>query len=140
MVMETLRYADEVNKAGQYFRSIGEAPSPEELLDLATTLINRRTAPFEPEKFVDHYETALRALIESKAQGKRVAVGKDEAAPKPTNVVDLMAALKASIEKAPAQAANDTGKTAVRPASKPRAVAGKAPEPKAAKAPARKSA
>ena len=133
MVLETLRYADEVNKAGQFFRAIGDGESPAELLDLATTLIERRAAPFQPENFTDHYEAALKALIESKAQGKRVAVGKEEAAPKPSNVVDLMAALKASIEKAPAKPANDT---AAPGRAAPKGAADKAPAPRLPKKPA----
>ena len=111
LVMETLRYADEVNEANAFFRDIPDDKPPAELLELATTLIDKRTAPFDPARFHDHYEEALKALIDSKRSTKPA---RPEAADvKPSNVIDLMAALKASIEKAPSKPADKT-----RPASK----------------------
>ena len=111
LVMETLRYADEVNEANAFFRDIPDDKPPAELLELATALIDKRTAPFDPARFHDHYEEALKALIDSKRSTKPA---RPEAADvKPSNVIDLMAALKASIEKAPAKPADKT-----RPASK----------------------
>lgn len=102
MVLETLRYADEVNKANSFFRGIGDAPSPPELMELATTLIEKKASPFDPEAFHDRYEEALRALIDRKLSGRRTTTTKDEEPEvRPSNVVDLMAALKASIEKGP---------------------------------------
>ncbi|MFC3712823.1 Ku protein [Sphingoaurantiacus capsulatus] len=128
MVLETLRYAEEVNKAKQFFRGIGNEESPAELMELATTLIEKKTKKFDPDAFHDRYEDALRALIDRKLSGKRtIKAANDEAEVKPSNVVDLMAALKASLEKSPAK-----GKA--KPAAKP--AAKKAP----AKAPARKRA
>jgi DNA end-binding protein Ku len=122
MVMETLRYAEEVNAASQFFRSIPDEKPPEELLDLATLLIEKRTSAFDPAKFHDRYDEALRALIDSK-RGKKPA---PEEAPtvSASNVVDLMAALKASIEKGgkpAAKAAKAAPKTAAAktPAAKP---------------------
>lgn len=117
MTLETLRYADEVNKAGQFFRQIGEEPSPPELLDLATTLIEKKTAPFDASTYEDRYVEALHQLIESKLGNKKPTPANDsEPAQKPSNVVDLMAALKQSIEKAPvgrgAIKAKATGKAA----------------------------
>src|SRR3546814_6513369 len=53
MVLETLRYADEVNKAASYFRDIGDAKPDEELLELAETLIQMKTAPFDASVFHD---------------------------------------------------------------------------------------
>ncbi len=108
MLLETLHYADEVNKASGYFRSISEAKGPDELVDLASMLIDRRTAPFDAANFHDRYEEALRALIDAKIAGRGKVVQPKESAPRPSNVVDLMAALKQSLEKAPATAANDT--------------------------------
>lgn len=103
MVLETLRYAEEVNKANQFFRGIGDDPSPPELMDLATTLIEKKSKPFEPEAFHDRYEDALRSLIDRKLAGKRtISTTDDEPEVRPSNVVDLMAALKASLEKSPA--------------------------------------
>ena len=140
MLLETLRYADEINKANAFFRGIGDEPSPPELMELATTLIEKKAAPFEPEAFHDRYEEALRALIDRKLSGRRTAAPREEEPEvRPSNVVDLMAALKASIEKGPA----GKGKAA-KPAqakAKPAAAAAKAPPRRAArKEPERKRA
>jgi DNA end-binding protein Ku len=66
LILETLRYADEVNKAQGYFRDIPDIAPDEELLDLAETLIAKKTAPFQPDQFHDRYVDALHALIEKK--------------------------------------------------------------------------
>lgn len=136
MLLETLRYADEVNKANGFFRDIGDDPAPVELMELATALIEKKTAPFDPLAFHDRYEDALKALIDRKLSGKRglATPANDQPELRPTNVVDLMAALKASIEKAPA----GKGRTAAKPKAKP---AAKAPPRRAArKEPERKRA
>lgn len=103
MVLETLRYADEVHKAQGYFREIGDAEPDGELLDLAETLIAKKSAPFRPQEFHDRYVDALRDLVERKrkAKGGKVVEAEDDdgGARKGSNVVDLMAALKKSLEK-----------------------------------------
>jgi DNA end-binding protein Ku len=101
LLMETLRYADEVRKAQGYFRDIGDAKPDEELMELAETLIEKKTAKFDPSKFHDRYVDALRELIEKKRKtGERIEAEEEERAPsRGANVVDLMAALKKSIEK-----------------------------------------
>lgn len=134
MVMETLRYADEVNKAASYFRDIGDADPDEELLDLATTLIEKKTGKFDASEFHDRYVDALKDLIERKKKGKTLNIDTDEGGggkdPRGSNVVDLMAALKNSLGK------NESG--ARKPARKS---AEKAPAKKAgAKAPAKTAA
>ncbi len=131
MILETLRYADEVNKAHGYFRDIGDAKPDGELLDLAEALIARKAGAFEPGAYHDRYVDALKDLIERKrkAKGRRIVEDEGEAPAKGGNVVDLMAALKRSMEKGGA-AANDEA-----PARKP--ATRKAP---AKKAPARKRA
>lgn len=120
LVLETLRYADEVNRATNYFRDIGDAKPDPELLDLATALIERKTGPFDASEFHNHYVDALHRLIEKKAKdkGKRVLedVGEREAPARGTNVVDLMAALKASVEGGRSSSRSRTA-TAPRPAS-----------------------
>jgi len=129
IVLETLRYADEVQKAQNYFREIGEAKPDEELLDLAETLIEKKTAPFDASKFHDRYIEALHDLIERKRKGATIHTEEDKAPAKGSNVIDLMAALKRSIEKPGEQ----TGKSGA---------AAKKGEPKAAaakKAPAKKA-
>src|SRR4028119_2211692 len=119
IVLETLRYADEVHKAQGFFRDIGDAKPDEELLDLAETLIAKKTAPFDPSKFHDRYIEALQDLIDRKRKGKTIQTEDDTAAPaKGMNVVDLRAALKRSIEKPGATANDDDAKPAKKSAAK----------------------
>ena len=132
MVLETLRYADEVNKAQSYFREIDDVKPDPELLDLAEALIEKKTAPFKPDTFHDRYVDALERLIEKKkkAKGRRIIEDEDEAPAKGSgNVIDLMAALKKSVD-------TGTKSTAAKPAAKKPA----ARRTSATKAPARKRA
>ncbi len=103
MVLVTLRYSDEVNKAASYFREIGDAKSDPDLLDLAATLIAKKAGTFDPAEFHNRYVDALRTLIEEKRKSKGELVIQDpddgEAA-KGSNVIDLMAALKRSLDGA----------------------------------------
>jgi DNA end-binding protein Ku len=136
LVLETLRYADEVNKARDYFRDIAEHKPDEDLLDLAETLIERKTADFDPSKFHDRYIEALHDLIERKRKGKTLQTEEDETPAKGTNVIDLMAALKRSIDTGSGggtAAKKPAAKSA--PASKPGASTAK--KPAAKKAPAK---
>ena len=71
IVLETLRYEDEVRKAQSYFKDIGNAKPDAELLELATTLIDKKTAPFDPGEFHDRYVDALKKLIDKKAKDRR---------------------------------------------------------------------
>ena len=108
ILLETLRYADEVVKAQGYFRDIPDAKPDPEMLDLAEALIEKKTAKFDPGKFHDRYVDALKELIERKrkSKGARIEAEEEEDAPRRgSNVVDLMAALKKSIEKPGAKAA-----------------------------------
>jgi len=128
MVMETLRYADEVNKAASYFREIGDGDPDEELLDLATTLIDKKTGKFDASEFHDRYVDALKDLIERKKKGKTLNIDSDNdggSDPRGSNVVDLMAALKKSIgpaggsaAKAKAPAKKGTGKASAKATTK----------------------
>jgi DNA end-binding protein Ku len=137
IVLETLRYADEVNKAQGYFRDIADAKPDEELLDLAETLIEKKAAPFKPEEFHDRYIDAVRDLIERKRKGKTIHTEEEDApASRGSNVVDLMAALKRSIER-PAAKEAPPKKAAAKPAAAKKPPAKKAP---AKKEPVRKRA
>ncbi|WP_156678622.1 Ku protein [Sphingomonas profundi] len=139
LVLETLRYADEVNKAASYFRDIGDAKPDEDLLDLATTLIEKKAGKFDASEFHDRYVDALRDLIERKKEGKTIkADDGDDARPKGSNVVDLMAALKRSLDKPGAPAKAEEKAPARKPAAR-KAPAKKAePEPPAEEKPAPK--
>ena len=127
MVLETLRYSDEVNKSQAFFRDIGETKPDDELLDLATTLIAKKAKKFDASGFHDRYVDALKELIEKKAKSKggKIVLDTSDAAPsRGSNVVDLMAALKKSLEKpgAPAKpAANDEAEVPATAARKPAA-------------------
>ncbi len=126
MVLEVLRYADEVQKAHGFFADIGADKPAAELLQLATTLIEQKTADFEPSKFHDRYEDALKRLIEkkSKAKGKLVLEDTAEPAPRGGNVIDLMAALKTSLGSG---ADDDTKPPSKRSARRPAKAAAKTP-------------
>ena len=102
-LLETLRYADEVREGQKFFGSIGDDKPEEELLDLAETLIEKKTAPFDASEFEDRYAEALHELIEkkAKAKGNKTIIEEDD---EPSgsgsgNVIDLMAALKKSVGK-----------------------------------------
>jgi DNA end-binding protein Ku len=122
MVLETLRYADEVNRAQSYFRDIGDEAPDAELLDLAETLIDKKTGPFKADAFHDRYVDALHNLIEKKkkAKGKKIIEEVDSGpVRRGSNVIDLMAALKKSVDsgaRAPAQKAAPAKKAPVKKA------------------------
>jgi len=99
IVMEALHYADEVNRAQNFFRDISDAAPQEELLDLASTLIDKRAGKFDASAWHNHYIDAMHRLIEAKvkAKGERVIEDVDQPARSGSNVIDLMAALKASV-------------------------------------------
>lgn len=127
MVLETLRYADEVHKSQGYFREIPDDKPDDELLDLAEALIDKRTAAFHPQEFHDRYVDALKELIERKrkANGKKIIEDKGGEQRSGSNVVDLMAALKKSMAaKEPGKAA-DEKKTPAKKAPAKRAPAKK---------------
>jgi DNA end-binding protein Ku len=142
IVLETLRYADEVHKAQGYFRDIADTKPDEDLLDLAETLIQKKAAPFEPDKFHDRYIDALKDLIERKRKGHTISTDDDEKVPqKGMNVVDLMAALKKSIQKPGAAATEDDEPAAKKkPAAKAPLKKAPAKKPTAKTAPAKKRA
>ena len=132
IVLETLRYEDEVRKAQSYFREIPDTKPEKALLDLATTLIEQRTAPFDAGEFHDRYVDALKKLIEKKRKAKGKKILEDVEEPEPLggdNVIDLMAALKRSV------GGKDRGGAKTAPAKKApaRKPATKKAEPKAKK-------
>src|SRR6478672_8657293 len=140
LLLETLRYADEVNKAQSFFREIGDSKPDPELLDMAAMLIERKVGEFDPKEFHNRYVDALKKLIAEKQRkkGEKVIQDPDADAPPPrgSNVIDLMAALKKSLgnEKG-GRAANENRSSAKKSAAKkpaPRHAPKKAPAKKAA--------
>ncbi|RKF15993.1 Ku protein [Altericroceibacterium spongiae] len=108
LLLETLRYSNEVRQGQAFFSDIDDARPKKELLDLATTLIDQKSAPFDASEYEDRYIEALRKLIDKKAKsksGKAVIEDAGEPAGAGGNVIDLMAALKKSIDgkKSPAK-------------------------------------
>ena len=107
MMAYTMRYQDELRKPAEYFGEIKKVKIDEDSLELAETLIKKRTAKFDPSKFVDGYEVALKELVEAKV--KHLPIPKDEepVAPSKGKVISLMDALRKSVqntETAPAVA------------------------------------
>ena len=97
----SLHYPDEIRKPDDFFGTIAEDSADEDQLAIMDQIIKRKTRPFEPDKFVDHYQAAVRELINEKLEGKL-----PEKAPerKPAQVINLMDALKRSLaeeEKSP---------------------------------------
>ncbi|MDP9164137.1 MAG: Ku protein [Pseudomonadota bacterium] len=122
MVLETLRYSDEVNKAASYFREIGDAKPDPDLLDLAGTLIAKKAGTFDAADFHNRYVDALRALIEEKRKkkGGLVIQDADKSDPaKGSNVIDLMAALKKSLGNSDEAPAKTPAAKKAAPAKKP---------------------
>jgi len=121
LVLEVLRYAEEVNKAASYFRDVPASKPDADLLDLAETLIDKKSGKFDAADYHNHYVDALKRVIskKAKAKGKRVLedVGEPADVREGSNVIDLMAALKASVD----------GKKTAAAATKKKAPAKKAP-------------
>ena len=94
-----------MRSGAEYFDEIQDVKVTKDMLDLAKHIVNQKSGRFDPEKFEDHYETALVELINSKRSGKPVTA---KARPRGENVVDLMDALRQSI----GQASSSPGKPA----------------------------
>ena len=94
LVGTLLRYPYEVRSADEYFDEIQDVKVTKDMLDLAKHIVNQKSGTFEPEKFEDHYETALVDLINQKRAGKPIT---PKERPKGENVVDLMEALRRSV-------------------------------------------
>jgi DNA end-binding protein Ku len=95
MVGTTLRYPYEVQNAADYFDDIEDEKVPKDMLDLATHIVKTKEGKFEPEKFEDQYENALKDVIRKKQKGEKL---KRPSQPKQSNVVNLMDALRQSVK------------------------------------------
>ena len=100
IVAYTLRTKDEVRNADDYFRDIPAAKADKNMIAIAQKIIEQQEGPFDPSTFVDHYEEALKALIAQKSKGQKPT---EAPPPKDTKVVDLMEALRASLQRGGAQ-------------------------------------
>jgi DNA end-binding protein Ku len=100
LLLETLHYEDEIRKTDPFFSSISEKPAEKDLLEVAKQLIDKKSGPFDAGAFEDRYADAIRELLKAKAKGRKpktVNAG-EEPRFEGGNVVDLMAALKKSLE------------------------------------------
>jgi len=106
MMAYSMRYQEELRKPAEYFSDIKKVAIDKDSLELAETLIKKRTAKFDPRKFTDGYEIALKELVDAKL--KHLPIPKDEVVePKRGQVINLMDALRKSVqntETAPAVA------------------------------------
>jgi DNA end-binding protein Ku len=102
MLLTTLRSADEVREDREYFAEIPEAKPDPDMVALATKIIEDRKGKFDPRRFEDRRQAGLRKLIDAKIAGEEpVTATAAEKRPSAT-VVDLMAALKRSLQAVPA--------------------------------------
>lgn len=97
LVMEMLRYSDELRSIDDFFDEIPNIKPDKEMVDLAVQLIGKKSGAFKPENFQDHYATALRELVQQKLKGRKIIAPSEETRPKGSNVVDLMEALRRSV-------------------------------------------
>jgi DNA end-binding protein Ku len=110
LVMEMLRYAGELRNPAEYFDEVPSAKPDKEMVDLAVQLIEKKSEPFDANRYQDHYATALRDLVQDKLKGRKIVAAREER-PQGSNVVDLMEALKRSIgEGTPAKRKGTRGK------------------------------
>jgi DNA end-binding protein Ku len=95
IVATSLHYGNEVHAANSYFEEIPDLALPKEMLELAKHIIEKMRGKFQPEEFEDRYEKALIELIRSKQKGLPV---KPQPTHRQTNVINLMDALRRSVE------------------------------------------
>ena len=93
----TLRYPYEVRKEEEYFDDIPDEKLPKDMLDLAKHIVASKAGHFEPARFEDQYEDALKELLKKKQSGQKIEAPRER---EPSKVVNLMDALRRSVETA----------------------------------------
>ena len=121
----TLRYPYEVRKEEDYFDDIEDEKVLKDMLELATHIVETKAGHFNPDKFEDRYEDALKDLLKKKQEGKPIERPERR---EPTNVVNLMDALRQSVKSSGAPAKQKGRRTPAR------GRAARAERPKAKKA------
>ncbi|MBS0535310.1 MAG: Ku protein [Proteobacteria bacterium] len=118
LLATTLRYKNEVRDEKNYFDDIPNIKVPADMLKLATHILETKKGKFDPSKFEDRYETALMELIKAKRAGKKPVTVSE---PKPSNVINLMDALRRSAQserRRPAASSSKGTARRKRPAAK----------------------
>ena len=113
LLMMTLRTADEVRDSEEYFTDIEEEEPDQEMLELAERLIEQKSAKFDPSEFHDRYQDALLELVKAKVKGQEPVIAQ---APERGKVINLMDALKRSLEDAKPAAESKPRKSAAKQA------------------------
>jgi DNA end-binding protein Ku len=114
----TLRYPYELREEDEYFDDIKNPKISKDMIELASHILDSKAAHFDPSKFKDEYENALKTLVKRKAAGKPVKVAEREE--RPDNVVNLMDALRQSLKgKAAAKRASHAASRTSRRTSRP---------------------
>jgi DNA end-binding protein Ku len=120
----TLRYPYELRDANPYFRGIHKKRMAKDMVSLASHILDTKAGHFDPSRFKDQYENALKALVRRKAKGKPIEA--PEQKEEPSNVINLMEALRRSVQGAKAAAARRSGRhgpsarVEIRASAKPR--------------------
>jgi DNA end-binding protein Ku len=91
-----LRYPYEVRDEKEYFDDISNAKISKDMMDLAKHIVETKSGHFEPDKFEDHYEAALKTLVEKKSRGVKIETPEERA---PAKVINLMDALRRSVKE-----------------------------------------
>src|SRR3954451_11470595 len=113
----TLRYPYELRDEDDYFDDIKNPKITKDMVELASHILDSKAEHFDPSKFKDEYENALKTLVKRKAAGKPVRVSEPEE--KPDNVISLMDALQQSLRgKAASKRASPARRAARRPAKR----------------------
>lgn len=108
LLATALRYKNEVRDESDYFDEIPDIKVPADMLKLATHILETKKGKFQPEKFEDRYETALLDLIKAKKAGKPAPTPSE---PRPSNVINLMDALRRSAKADRRQPSSSSRKT-----------------------------
>jgi DNA end-binding protein Ku len=118
-----LRYKNEVRDQEDYFDDIPDVKVPKDMLELAVHILETKKAKFDPSKFEDRYEGALKKLIAAKQAGKEPPAAPQ---PGPSNVINLMDALRRSVQaERGAGTSHGGGRKAARKRAAPKRAAGR---------------